>query len=123
MIALFVVLAPVVGLAACSTVIGVAATILGLDGPCVFDPPPGDHFPVTVVNDTRGAVQISGDQPGDVPIRLLPGKRDHSLTGSCGEDVRVVVPNRRLLGCLDMSSQDVEDPSPLRVSRVGHCDS
>ena len=117
-----IVLAPLLGLAIWSLTLGAAFEVLGLDALCAFDPPPGDHFDVGVLNDTPAVVMVQPTALEDATIRLRPGARDDSLTGSCGAELRILTPQRRLLGCLDESPQDVPEPAPpLRVSQVQRC--
>ena len=94
---------------------------LGLDAPCAFDPPPGDHFLVSLVNDTASDVEVEPSTFAGSRLTLRPGQHERSLTGSCGGELQVYTPGHQLLGCLDESSQDTDTPPPLRVSRVGHC--
>src|SRR6478672_6093195 len=70
MIGLFVCLMPALGLGSCSVAIG--ATLLVL-GPRTVDPPPGDTFPVHVVNDTQRPVQVQLDHGVQSPVTLAPG--------------------------------------------------
>lgn len=118
LIVLLVVFAPFVGLASCTIMLSAGIDALG---PCGFDPPPGSFFAVHVVNDTKTQVQVHVDQSDAAPVRLRPGASANSLIGSCGDELHVVSPGKPE-GCLDVSSQDVETPAPLRVSDAVRCD-
>ena len=89
---------------------------------CSFDPPPGDHFRVVVLNDTADAVQLRPDEETAAPFVLPPGQRDTRIDGMCGDQVHVsTVPGKAPLGCLDESSQDQDGAPALRVSKAAAC--
>ena len=91
-------------------------------GACSFDPPPGDHFGVVVLNDTAHAVRLRPDDEAVAPFVLAPGQRDTRIDGMCGDQVHVsTVPGMTPLGCLDESSQDQDGAPALRVSAAGPC--
>jgi len=114
------ILAPLLGLGSCAATAVFVVQANGGAGSCTFDPPPGDHFQASVLNDTDSAVQVQGEQPDGQVVGVAPGSENNALNAWCGETLRVFR-GHRLLGCLDASSQDDTQSAPLKISKVGHC--
>jgi hypothetical protein len=111
----------------CLCLFGSCTVLAVTQGPCWFDPPPGDMGAMPISNDTRQPVVLvdCDDQScttGSYAERLAVGKSSGWQYEMCsGFSVGVTHPSGLLLGCLVMPIGEPPDIKQLAVSQAEPC--
>jgi len=107
--------------------LGTFVVVDGNNGPCWFDPPPGDFGSFRIVNDSASAVTLrdcldasctEGENPE--PVAAHAGT-DWTYEMCSGPSVGVRTPSGVLLGCLVLPVGEPPAVTAEAVSRAGPC--